>query len=145
MIYKREIAHVIIVCTTSDDGELSHCDPLTSNSKIIDMRGLIDDSGIIVDNTRVPRFTTTCYNTFHSYETLSFAFYFPEPRDFKCSSAVIQVKDIKHTGCIRTIRLNSWYDTKTGAFKSYEVCPDKATDRQWQAHKNVTALASKNQ
>ena len=143
MIYKREIAHVIIVCTTSDDGVLSRYDPLTSRSKIIDMQGLVDNNGIIVDNTRVPWFTTTYYNTYHSYETLSFAFYFPEQRDFKCSSAVIQVKDIKHTRCIRTIQLNSWYDVKTGAFKSYKVCPDKATDRQWQAHKNVTALASK--
>ena len=107
------------------------------------MQGLVDDDGIVVDSARVPLFTTTYYNTFHSHEALNFALYFPEPYDFKCSPEIIEVKDIDHPPdrCIRRIQLTSWYDRKTDMFDCYAVCPDKATDRQLQTHQNVTEFA----
>ena len=137
MRYKREIAYVIIVCTTSDEQELFRYDTVTSHSEPIDMQGLVNDNGVIVDNSCVPSFTTKYY------ETLNFAFYFPKQHDFKCSSHVIQVKDVEHSGCIRKIRLNSWYDVETGTFDWYEVCPYKVTPEQEQAHRNVTEYAMK--
>ena len=135
MRYKREIAYVIIVCTTSDEQELFRYGTITSHGEPIDMQGLVNDNGVIVDNTRVPLFTTKYY------ETLNFAFYFPEKRDFKCSSHVTQVKDVKHSGCIRKIQLNTWYDVETDTFTCDSVCPDKVTRRQAQAHRNVTEFA----
>ena len=80
--YKCETAYVIIVCTTSDE-DLSRYNPVTSHDGPIDMQGLIDINGIIVDGACVPLFTTKYYNRTISYETLNFAFYFPERRDFE--------------------------------------------------------------
>ena len=141
MRYKREIAYVIIVCTTSDEQELFHYDTVRSRGEPIDMQGLVNDNGVIVDNTRAPLFTTKYHNTFDSYETLNFAFYFPEKRDFECRSHVIQVKDVQHSGCIRKIQLNSWYYVETDILDCREVCPDKVTPRQAQRHRNVTEFA----
>ena len=141
MRYKHEIAYVIIVCTTSDEKELFRYDTVTSCGEPIDIQGLVNENGVIVDNTRAPLFTTKYHNTFDSYETLNFAFYFPKQHDFKCSSHAIQVKDVKHSGCIRKIQLNTWYDVETDTFDCDEVCPDKVTPRQAQTHRNVTEFA----
>ena len=147
MRYKREIAYVIIVCTTSDEQELFRYDTVTSRGEPIDMQGLVNDNGVIVDNTRAPLFTTKYYNTFDSYETLNFAFYFPEKHDSECSSHVyvIQVKAVEHSRyrCIRKIQLKSWYDVETDTFKRYKICPDEKTRQQEQAHGNVTEFAAR--
>ena len=142
--YKREIAYVIIVCTTSDDGELSHYVPIASRGEPIDMQGLIDDDGIVIDNTRIPLFTTTYHNTYNSYETLNFAFYFPEKCDFKCSSRVIHVKDIEHAGCIRKFQPKKYFDKKTKkTLYSKPKCPDTISDQEWKTHEIVTKYENK--
>ena len=129
--YKCEIAYVIIVCTTSDE-DLSRYNPVTSHDGPIDMQGLI------VDSACVPLvFTTKYYNRTISYETLNFAFYFPERSDLECSSDVICVKTIKHTGCIRKSRLKH-LDRKTSKVNSYEKCPEDIKDNHRYAHQKAT-------
>ena len=140
MRYKREIAYMIIVCTTSDE-DLSRYNPVTSHDWPIDMQGLIDVNGIIVDSACVPLFTPKYYNKTISYETLNFAFYFPERRDFECSSGVICVKTIEHTGCIRTSRLKH-LDRKTSKVNSYEICPYDIKDNHRYAHQKATEFES---
>ena len=140
MRYKREIAYVIIVCTTSDEKELFRYDTVTSRGDPIDMQGLVNDNGVIVDNARAPLFTTKYHNTFDSYETLNFAFYFPEKRDFECSSHVFQVKDVEHSGCIRKFQLKRFFCKRRKELDFKEKCPDKISAEEWRTHEVVTEI-----
>ena len=133
MRYKHEIAYVVIVCTASD------ADPIKKHDELIHLKALIDDKG--VNRTCAPLFTAKYYNTYNSYETLNFAFYFPEQCDFECSSGVICVKTIEHTGCIRKSQLK-YLDRKTSKVNSYEICPNKIEERHRYAHQKATEFES---
>ena len=140
MRYKREIAYVIIVCTTSDEKELFRYDTVTSRGEPIDMQGLVNENGVIVDNARAPLFTTKYHNTFDSYETLNFAFYFPKECDFKCNSHAIQVKNVEHSGCIRKIQLKRFFCKERKELFFKKKCPDKIDAEEWRTHKVVTEI-----
>ena len=143
MRYKHEIAYVVIVCTASD-AKLFCYDPIKKHDELIDLQGLIDDDG--VNCACVPSFTTKYYNTYNSYETLNFAFYFPEKRDFVCSldNIIIHVENIRHTGCIRKFRLKKYFCKERKEVINFkEKCPDNIDDREWQLHDTVTEIESK--
>ena len=84
--YTKEICYVLIICIDScDDREaLSAFDPLELESKLFKTNGLIDHSGKIIDATGIPTFSpehiiTWANGESYSYETVAFAFYFPQP------------------------------------------------------------------
>ena len=117
--YKREIGYVVIVCTTNkrDRETLEKYDPITKAPfAIFDPNGLVNDDGIVVDLDAEPTFTTRYVNASDSYETLSFAFFFPESQDFRCSEDTIERQPIKHDFCIRT---------KSPGHGEKWVCPDE--------------------
>ena len=140
MRYKHEIAYVIIVCTSNDEALIRY-KPIPMDDELIDMKGLVDEKGIITNYVCVPSFNTKYYNKALSYETLSFALYFPEQYDFRCYSNVIRVEDVEHTGCIRRSRLRRWYDQNTRTFEYRMKCPDEVTPYHLQTHTNVTDFA----
>ena len=117
--YKHEIGYVVIVCTTNEQDRemLEKYDPITKAPlAIFDPNGLVDDGGIVVDLDAEPTFTTRYVNASDSYETLSFAFFFPELQYFRCSKDTIVRQPIKHDFCIRT---------KSPGYGEKWVCPDK--------------------
>ena len=96
---------------------LEKYDPITNAPlAIFDYNGLVDDGGIVVDINAEPTFTTRYVNASDSYETLSFAFFFPELQDFRCSRDTIERQPIKHDFCIHT---------KSPGYGEKWVCPDE--------------------
>ena len=117
--YKREIGYVVIVCTTDErDREmLADFGPITcAPPTIFDPNGLVDYGGKVVDIDAEPKFTTRYIDADNSYETLSFAFFFPELQYLQCSEDTIERQPIKHDFCIRT---------KSPGYGEKWVCPDK--------------------
>ena len=108
--YKCEIGYVVIICTSNDLGALETYKPLTdAPPDTFDPNGLVDRKGKVQNMARAPHFTTRYMNTYSSYETLNFAFYFPTPAtDFKCHS--IERCQTKHNGkdglCIKRVKRN---------------------------------------
>ena len=139
--YKREIAYVVIVCTSRDLGALNSYYPIThASSDVFDPSGLVDEDGKVIDMTRVPHFTTRHVNTYTSYETLNFAFYFCSPlSDFKCPSRTVELHPIDHHFCIRKQPMVIWYHQNSGRFETRLSCPDN--ERALQTHANVTGYA----
>ena len=139
--YKREIAYVVIVCTSHDLGALNIYYPIThAPPDVFDPSGLVDDDGKVIDMARVPYFTTCYVNTYTSYETLNFAFYFSSPlEDFKCPSSTVEVHPIDHPFCIRTQPMVTWYNQNTRRFDTRWSCPDN--ERAQRMHANVTGFA----
>ena len=101
--YKCEIAYVVIVCTSRDLGALNSYCPLTrAPHDVFKHNGLVDDGGKVVNIARGPNFTTCYVDTYSSYETLNFAFYFSSPlADFRCLSSTVEERLINHSFCIR--------------------------------------------
>lgn len=97
--YKCEIGYVIIICT-SDDPEIVKKYPSITQSEVFDSDGLVDEDGKIDDFHQDLHFTTHHVNTYFSYETLNFAFYFSSgSMEFQCDH--VAPRRIKHDYCMR--------------------------------------------
>lgn len=98
--YKREIGYVVIICT-HNDGTIWNQYPSITQSEVFEVDGLVDDNGKIDDlNGGQLHFTTRHVNTYRSYETLNFAFYFrPEEAEFRCPPQPPTL--VKHDYCAR--------------------------------------------
>ena len=138
--YKKEICYVVIICTNNDLEVLQEYDPITS-SEIFDTADLVDRNGKVVNIASTPIFTTRHVDTFASYETLNFAFFFEDARTpFVCS---VNGQDIAidHTRCVRKIPLVCWYDPQTQTFTTKWKCPDEITESHRKTDKNVREFA----
>ena len=108
--YRYEICHVVLVCTKYDQ-ELKRIYPSLSESDVFNHKGFILDSGEIKDDffesdetlDFKPEFIVKCVPTrnYHSYETLSFAFYYPEESDLSltCSCTGVEEVNRNHPKC----------------------------------------------
>ena len=139
--YKCEIAYVVIVCTSHDLGALNSYYPITHAPRdVFNPSGLVDDDGKVINIARVPNFTTRYMNTYSSYETLNFAFYFSSPQaDFRCLSSTVEERLISHSFCIRKRPMAIWFDPDIGEFNTKWSCPDDQEAQQ--THANVTGFA----
>lgn len=115
--YKREIGYVVIVCTTNDT-VLGDYAPITSVPDIIQLNGMVDDGGKVVDMSKVPTFITRHINAATSYEILNFAFYFSEQGSLECTKGTIRQDKIEHSFCTRS------EPRGTGSERKW-TCPDK--------------------
>ena len=142
--YKREIAYVVIVCTSRDLGALNSYYPLThAPPDVFKHNGLVDDDGKVVNIAKVPNFITRYVDANSSYETLNFAFYFSSPlADFQCLSSTVEERPINHSFCIRTKPMATWYDQRSRKFNTKWYCPDhEKAEKAQQTHANVTGFA----
>ena len=97
--YKCEIGYVVIICT-SDDPEIVENYQSITQSDVFDSGGLVDENGKIDNLDKDLHFTTRHVNTWFSYETLNFAFYFSsESMEFQCPH--VPPTMIKHDYCMR--------------------------------------------
>ena len=91
--YTKEICYILVICidASEDRKELSEFEPLQPMTKQVHTNGLIDANGKIIDATAIPTFNPEHIVTYiydkgvkerkrYSYETIAFAFYFPENR-----------------------------------------------------------------
>ena len=121
--YKCEIAYVVIVCTSHDLEALNSYCPITcAPPDVFNPNGLADSTGKVIDMTKIPYFTTRYMNTYVSYETLNFAFYFNEGEYFKCPSVIVEFSEIEHEFCIRSKPMKIWFDRHTMQFIKKQVC-----------------------
>ena len=136
--YKREIAYVVIVCTSHD---LESYYPITRvPPDVFKHNGLVDDDGKVVNIAKVPNFITRYVDANSSYETLNFAFYFSSPlADFQCLSSTVEERPINHSFCIRTKPMATWCDQRSRKFNTKWFCPDNKKAQR--THANVTGFA----
>ena len=114
--YKCEVAYVVIVCTSHDLEQLDSYKSITcAPPDVFDPNGLTDDKGKVINTARIPYFTAKHVNSYFCYETLNFAFYFPEESYLTCPSTTVQTKTIAHNFCITAILKEEGWS-----------CPDKA-------------------
>ena len=105
--YKREICYVIIVCTKMDEDLLSQFPYMKSDQQApIDLCGLVDPSGKVINPMAVPIFRPQNVVNYYignsfSWEGVAFAFYFPQkdkallcPKDSSTSE-----RKIEHSFC----------------------------------------------
>ena len=139
--YKREIAYVVIVCTSHDLGALNSYYPIThAPPDVFNPNGLVDDDGKVINIARVPNFTTRYVDSNSSYETLDFAFYFDSlPANIRCLSNTVEMHQIDHPFCIRKKPMATWYDQNSRTFDTKWFCPDD--QKAQQTHANVTRFA----
>ena len=125
--YKREIGHVVIICTSNDLDDLNIYNNITSQqpTTVFNPNDLVNDRGRVINEASVPEFTTHYLNPFVSYETLNFAFYFKEAGEFICDEGITETT-IKHDSlCIRPTRLIPiYFDMSTNEFTTKRVCAD---------------------
>ena len=93
--YRCEICYVLIVCTNSpmDVQTLSQFKPLPTESELYKTNGLINESGNVIDHSAIltfhPEYIYSWVNDstkYYSYETTTFAFYFPEESSMQLDS-----------------------------------------------------------
>jgi hypothetical protein len=91
--YRCEICYVLIICTDSpmDVKALSEFKPLPTESKLYKTNGLINESGKVIDHSAIltfhPEYIYSWVNgDSYSYETTTFAFYFPEESSMQLDS-----------------------------------------------------------
>ena len=108
--YKCEICYVLIICTDSsmDVDALSEFKPLPTESELFKTNGLINESGKVIDHSAIltfhPEYIYSWVNgDSYSYETTTFAFYFPEESSMQLDSDKCSYNDeVVHKFCIKT-------------------------------------------
>ena len=141
--YKREIAYVVIVCTSRDLGALDSYYPIShSPPDVFDPSGLVNKDGKIIDMTRAPYFTTHYMNTYVSYETLNFALYLCEEEELRCHSNTITESKLTHEFCNRSKPMATWFDKNTKKFVIRQVCVNHIQEHQ-QKHNEVVRFAKR--
>jgi hypothetical protein len=124
--YRYEICYVLIICTDSsmDVQALSEFKPLptTESELLFKTNGLINESGKVIDHSAIltfhPEYIYSWVNgDSYSYETTTFAFYFPEESSMQLDSDNCSYNDgVKH---------ESKYCVKKQPNKSKQwVCPN---------------------
>ena len=102
--YKYEICYVVIFCIDGDKEILSEFPQV---SKPFDTNGLTDDKGKIINPSATPVFcpeyimTDVAFKNY-SYETTSFAFYYPDESSLQIDPQQCFEDTVDHKVCIKT-------------------------------------------
>ena len=135
--YGREICYVVIVCTEKDLYDLHTSSSITHEGDIVIPNGLVGDDGRVIEMENIPHFNTRYVNTWDSYETLTFAFYFSsEGECLQCDRTTCAVGKVNHFICYKKIKIPYYFDSKGKKFETKLKCPNEITaeDKTKQEH-----------